>query len=316
MTKLVWIFFICLTLYAPFIGSAEINIQEILNSQSLSSYIFFELRLPRILLAFFTGMGLALAGLLFQIIFRNPLMTPYTLGVSSGAILGAGISVKLGLGFTLLGLGALSIFGFTGAALTILLLMALATKVANKGPHTLLLLGIALSLFYAAALMVLFYLSSFTQLSTIISFTMGNLSTVGITTLFYVALAAVSIAVLSYFNRHELSILSVSAEHATLKGVSTHKLTILLLLSSSLAVGLIVSITGSIGFIGLVVPHMMIKLYKKPGIELILPIAMFGGLFLIASDLLARSLSTQEIPIGIITSFIGAPFFIYLIFKK
>lgn len=261
-------------------------------------------------------MGLALAGLLFQIIFRNPLMTPYTLGVSSGAILGAGLSVKLSLTFTVLGLGAISIFGFTGAALTILLLMALASRVTSKGPHTLLLLGIALSLFYAAALMVLFYLSSFTQLSTIISFTMGNLSTVGLTTLFYVALSALIIASLSYFFRHELTILSISAEHATLKGVNTQKLTLILLLGSSLAVGLIVSITGSIGFIGLIVPHMMMKLYKKPGMKLILPIAMFGGLFLIASDLLARSLSTQEIPIGIITSFIGAPFFIYLIFKR
>lgn len=308
--------FIILTLYAPFVGSANINIHEILQADSLSSYIFFELRVPRILLAFFTGMGLALAGLLFQIIFRNPLMTPYTLGVSSGAILGAGISVKLSIGFTILGLTATSIFGFMGASITILLLIVLASKVADRGAHTLLLLGIALSLFYTAALMVLFYLSSFTQLSTIISFTMGNLSTVGMTTLFYIALASISIAVMIYFNRHELSILSISAEHATLKGVNTKKLSFILLLGSSLAVGLIVSITGSIGFIGLVVPHMMIRLYQKSGIELIFPIAMFGGLFLIASDLLARSLSAQEIPIGIITSFIGAPFFIYLIFKK
>jgi iron complex transport system permease protein len=282
----------------------------------MSQYIFFELRLPRVLLAFFTGMGLALAGMMFQIIFRNPLMTPYTLGVSSGAILGAGISLKLGLSFSLLGLGAISIFGFSGAMLTVILLMFLASKLHNSGSYTLLLLGIALSLFYSAALMVLFYLSSFTQLSSIISFTMGNLSTVGLSTLSYVALASLGILLLLIVNRDELSILAISNEHAKLKGINTAKLTMQLLLLSSLAVGLIVSITGAIGFIGLIVPHMMSKLYKKPTIKIIMPIAMFGGLFLIASDLLARSISTQEIPIGIITSFVGAPFFIYLIFKR
>jgi iron complex transport system permease protein len=297
-------------------GSATIAFNEILLAKSLSHYIFFELRLPRIILAFFTGMGLALAGMLFQIIFRNPLMTPYTLGVSSGAILGAGMSIHLGLSFTILGLGAISIFGFLGAAFTILILILLAAKLQSKGSQTLLLLGIALSLFYSAALMVLFYLSSFTQLSTIIAFTMGNLSTVGMSTLFYVALAALILALMIYITRIELSILSISAEHAALKGVNTKKITYILLLGSSLAVGLIVSITGSIGFIGLIVPHMMVRVYKKPTTHLIIPIAMFGGLFLIAADLLARSLSAQEIPIGIITSFIGAPFFIYLLFRK
>ena len=313
---LLWSFLLFIAMISPFAGTATLDYHTLFESGSLSQRIFLELRLPRILLAFVVGGTLALAGLLFQTLFRNSLMTPFTLGVSGGAVLGAGISIKLGLGL-ILGISAVSLFGFMGALATVILLITLSCYLKRAEQESLLLLGIALSFFYTSALMVIFYLSSFTETATIMRFTMGSLSIVGYESVITISVIAGVLVSLLWFKRFELQVLAISDEQASLKGIDTKRLTYIFLVITSLAIGVLVSLTGPIGFIGLIIPHMIRKLYQQPVSKLIFPVFLLGGSFLLACDTLTRFLSTgSEIPIGVITALIGGPFFIYLIISK
>ncbi len=313
---LIWLTLLLLALLSPFAGTASLDFNALFETGSLSQRIFLELRLPRILLAFIAGGTLALAGLLFQTLFRNSLMTPFTLGVSGGAVLGAGVAIKLGLSIVF-GISAISFFGFIGAFSTVVLLIILSRYLKKAEQESLLLLGIALSFFYTSALMVIFYLSSFTETATIMRFTMGSLSIVGYETVITTSLFAGILLLTLWLRRFELQLLSISEEQASLKGVNTRQLTYLFLLISSLAIGVLVSLTGPIGFIGLIIPHMLRKIYQRPVASLIIPVFVLGGLFLLACDTIARFFSTgSEIPIGVVTALIGGPFFIYLIISR
>ena len=314
---LIWISLFSILLVSPFLGAIDLQLSEILNSTSLDSEIFFELRLPRLFFAFFAGAILALSGLLFQTLFRNALMTPYTLGISSGAVLGAGIAIKLGLSSLVFGIATISLFGFLGALLTVFLLIYLSQFLKSSQHESLLLLGIALSLFYTSALMVVFYLGSSIQNDMLIRFTMGSLSIIGWTNPIVLGLLASLLLFVIYIYRFELQLLSISDEGAKLKGVNTKKTTLILLSVSSLAIGILVSISGPIGFIGLIVPHIITKLYPATVEKRILKTALFGGFFLVFCDTLSRVVQTQsELPIGIVTAIIGGPFFIYLIISR
>jgi len=314
---LIWFFLLAILSVSPFLGAIDLQLSEILNPTSLDREIFFELRLPRLFFAFFAGAILALSGLLFQTLFRNALMTPYTLGISSGAVLGAGIAIKLGLSSIVFGIAAISLFGFLGAILTVFLLIYLSQFLKSSQHESLLLLGIALSLFYTSALMVVFYLGSSIQNDMLIRFTMGSLSIIGWQNPVVLGFLASLLLFVIYLYRFELQLLSISDEGARLKGVNTKRTTIILLSVSSLAIGILVSISGPIGFIGLVVPHIVTKLYPTTVEKRILKTALFGGFFLVFCDTLSRVIQTQsELPIGIITAIIGGPFFIYLIISR
>jgi len=314
---LLWFSLFAILIISPFIGAASLDVKDIFNTSTLSWSIFFELRLPRVLFAFFAGAILGVSGLLYQSLFRNPLMTPYTLGISSGAVLGAGIAIKLGLGTLVFGVTAISVFGFLGAIFTVFLLIYLSQFLKKSHSESLLLLGIALSLFYTSALMIVFYLGTAMQNDMLIRFTMGSLSIIGWQhplTLGVIALILVSVI---YLYRFELQLLGISDESASLKGVDTKKVTVLLLLVSSFAIGSLVSISGPIGFVGLIIPHIVAKLYPSSVNNRIVKTALFGGFFLVFCDTLTRVLQTQsELPIGIVTALIGGPFFIYLIISR
>lgn len=314
---LIWSILVFSFIYSAFIGAVSLNISDLLNPESLSYQIFFELRVPRILFAFFAGTILALSGLLFQTLFRNPLMTPYTLGISSGAVLGAGIAIKLGLGTLFFGIASISLFGFFGAMLTVFLLVYLSQFLKSSQHASLLLLGIALSLFYTSALMIVFYLGDPMQNDMLIRFTMGSLSIIGWSNPILLGVISLALFISVYAYRFELQILSISEDQAKLKGIHSKKLSLILLTISSLGIGILVSISGPIGFIGLIVPHIITKLYPSSVSSRIIKTALFGGFFLVFCDTITRSLSTQsELPIGIVTALIGAPFFIYLIITK
>jgi len=314
---LVWSFFLVIFVISPFFGAVHLNLHDILDSNSMSANIFYSIRLPREFFAFFAGAILSLSGLLFQTLFRNPLMTPYTLGISSGAVLGAGVAIKLGVGVIVFGVSAVSIFGFMGALSSVFILIYLAQFLKSAQHESILLLGISLSLFYTSALMIVFYLGSSIQNDMLIRFTMGSLSIVGWHSPILLAIVALFLLIIMYFYRYELQLLSISKESATLKGVNTKKVTLVLLSVSSLAIGVLVSISGPIGFVGLIVPHMVAKLYPSTVDKRLLKSAIFGGVFLLFCDTLSRVLQTQsELPIGIITALIGGPFFIYLIIHK
>jgi len=314
---LVWASLLAILILSPFIGAVNLDVNDIFNFNSLTSTIFFDLRVPRVLFAFFAGTILGLSGLLFQTLFRNALMTPYTLGISSGAVLGAGIAIKLGLGTLLFGIAAISIFGFLGAIFTVFLLIYLSQFLRSGQHESLLLLGIALSLFYTSALMVIFYLGDAMQNDMLIRFTMGSLSVIGWQSPIILGVIAFILFVSIYIYRFELQLLSISEDQAYLKGINTKKVTLTLLIVSSLGIGTLVSISGPIGFVGLIVPHIVAKLYPSTVSYRITKTALFGGFFLVLCDTITRGLQTQsELPIGIVTALIGGPFFIYLIIKR
>jgi len=318
MTKfIIWVSLLSILIISPFIGAVSLHVEDILNAEHLSSTIFFVLCLPRVLFAFFAGVILSLSGLLFQTLFRNALMTPYTLGISSGAVLGAGIAIKLGLGSIVFGIAAISIFGFIGAVFTVFLLIYLAQFLKSSQQESLLLLGIALSLFYTSALMIIFYLGDTMQNDMLIRFTMGSLSIIGWQNPILLGTISLVLVLSVYMYRYELQLLSISDEGATLKGINTKRLTLGLLIISSLGIGTLVSISGPIGFVGLIVPHIVAKLYPSTVNKRVLKTALFGGFFLVFCDTIARTLQTQsELPIGIVTALIGGPFFIYLIISR
>lgn len=301
---------------SPFVGVADISYSKIFEAGSADSLIFWELRLPRTLLAFFVGGALALSGMLFQTLFRNPLMSPFTLGVSSGATLGAAIAIYLGLSASILGFSAVTLFAFFTAIFTVILLSLFHTK-ARLQPGSLLLFGVAMSHFYAALLLVIYYAGGLMQTHSIVRFTLGNLSVTGFYELIPTAFFALLLLVVAFYFRPELGLLGVSQENAKLKGVDTDKTAFILLFAVSLSVAAAVSVTGPIGFVGLIVPHALKKLFRLPSSQMIAANFVGGGAFLLFCDTLSRiTPSESEIPIGVVTAFLGAPFFIYLILKR
>ena len=267
--------------------------------------------MPRVVLAFFAGSILALGGLIFQSLFKNPMSTPYTLGVASGSTLGVAFAIVFGFS------SLLSLFGFMGALITVIVLFTLTLKLKSYETNALLLVGIALAFFYNAALMILFYISDESQSFEIIRFTMGSVDVVGLEHTLPIVLASLMLFAMTYYYKKELKLLLTSNDYAYLKGVDVKKVNTILLVSVSVAVGVCVSLTGPIGFVGLIIPHIIKSIYKKSAEQLIFPIFFYGGVFLVVSDLVARNLGANtDIPIGIVTAFLGGPFFIYLIIKR
>ena len=311
MRELSIILSLLLLLIAPFFGQIDIDISKINDMLSMEYRLFWELRLPRVIIAFFTGALLSLSGLIFQSLFRNPMSTPFTLGVASGATLGTAFGIVFGL------LSFVALFGFFGAILTIVILFGITSRLKAFETTTLLLVGIALSFFYSAALMILFYLSDETQSYEIVRFTMGSLDIVGLSQTLPIVVASISLLLVAIKYKREIKLLLTSYENAFLKGVEVKKVNTILLVFISIAIGIAVSITGPIGFVGLIVPHMLKIIFKKSADKLLIPTFFYGGVFLVFCDLISRNLTlTSDVPIGVITSFIGAPFFVYLLVRR
>ncbi|MBN2782772.1 MAG: iron ABC transporter permease, partial [Campylobacterales bacterium] len=281
------------------------------NPETMDYKLFWDLRLPRIIVAFFTGALLGISGLLFQSIFRNPMSTPFTLGVASGATLGTAFAIVFGFVYYV------AFFGFGGALVTIAILFTLGSRLKSYENSSLLLIGIALSFFYSASLMILFYLSDESQSYEIVRFTMGSLDVVGFGSVTPIASTATLLLILSLLYKKEIKLLLTSYENAFLKGVDIKRLNYMLLITISIAIGIAVSITGPIGFVGLIVPHIIKNIYKKSADALLVPTFFYSGIFLVFCDLVARNLGTaSDVPIGVITAFLGGPFFIYLLIRK
>ena len=311
MNKFIVILSIIIIFISPFFGQIDISLINIFDTNKMDYQIFWDIRLPRVILAFFIGGILSLSGLIFQTIFRNPMSTPFTLGVASGATLFTAIAIVLGFS------GFMSLFAFLGAMLTILILFTLSAKFRNTQTLSLLLVGIALSFFYSASLMVLFFISNLEESYEIVRFTMGSLDIVGFDDIWIVIITGTLLLLLIKRYKNELKLLLISYQFAQLKGINVKRVNYTLLLAVSVAVGVAVSVTGPIGFVGLIVPHILKIIYKRSAEKLILPIFFYGGIFLVFCDMVARNLGTaSDIPIGVVTSFLGAPFFIYLIMKK
>lgn len=300
-----------LLIIAPFFGQIDIDMSKINDIFSMEHKLFWELRLPRVVVAFFTGALLALSGLIFQSLFRNPMSTPFTLGVASGATLGTAFAIVFGIA------SFMAVFGFFGALFTIVILFGITSRLKAYETSSLLLIGIALSFFYSAALMILFYISDETQSYEIVRFTMGSLDVVGITQALPIVVAAIFLLLIAIKYKREIKLLLTSYDNAFLKGIEVKRVNTFVLLGVSIAIGVAVSITGPIGFVGLIVPHILKVIYKKSADKLIVPTFFYGGIFLVFCDLVSRNLGTaSDIPIGVVTSFLGGPFFIYLLLRR
>ncbi|MCG3676860.1 FecCD family ABC transporter permease [Aliarcobacter butzleri] len=315
MKAFLYILGLIIIFISPFLGETQISIKDIFEFSNSSNMVFWDLRVARVILAFFVGGILALSGLIFQIIFKNELITPYTLGIASGTTLFTAIGIIL--------LPTIYIFisSILGSLFTILVLYIIS-KIINKtsigsSTNSILLIGIALSYFYGSALMLVFYMSSLQENYSIVRFTLGSLDTVGFSNSFVIFFVSIVFYVIIYLYKNKIKLLLISNDMAFLKGLNVDKTNLTLLVVVSLCVGITISFTGPIGFIGLVIPHIVKIIYKKSAEKLFFPTFFFGGVFLVFSDLISRNLNTDStLPIGVVTAFIGAPFFIYLLIKR
>ena len=308
---------------APLVGSTSISIARVFDSavpfaDNVDAQIFFVARLPRVLVAALVGGALAAAGVVFQALFRNPLASPDTLGVSSGAALGAMAAISLGFDVSFGGLTAIPLASLAGSAGALAIVYTLATA-RRRGLSTtvLLLAGVTMNAFFSAMILFVQYFASFADTYRTLRWLMGDLDVAS----YQPILAAlptmvVAFAVFAWLAR-PLNLLSLGPDSAESRGLDVAKAQRAAFFSASLATGAAVSIGGPIGFVGIIIPH-LVRLLVGPDHRLVLPAsALFGAAFLVGCDLVARTiLAPVELPVGIITALIGGPFFLWLLIRK
>ncbi len=281
-----------------------------------------EIRLPRTILCMFIGASLAICGVVMQGLFRNPLAEPGIIGVSAGAALGGAFAIVVFADFsqnypTLMNLAALPFFAFLGGALTTVLVYWLGTNKFGTSVTIMLLAGVAISALSGAAIGFMNFIADDQMLRDLTLWSMGSLAGANWSG---IALAAVTLVLLMFwFQKKAMSLnaLLLGESEAKHLGVPVQKLKRQLILLSAVGVGITVSISGAIGFIGLVIPHLG-RMLAGPDHRTLLPIsALMGALLLTAADMFARVVvAPAELPVGIVTALIGAPFFIYLLFQQ
>lgn len=278
--------------------------------------ILWEIRIPRTLCAFLVGGALAVSGAVIQSILQNPLASSYTLGVSSGACLGAAVVIITGAGSAAVGYLLLPTVGFGCGLLTVLLVILIASRLdSGFQNHTIILFGMIFSLFVNAVMTMLSALNR-NHMQRLILWQMGSFSGRRYTHAAVIFVCVLAGTVLILFFHRELDILSFGDEEAAAVGVDQKKTKILLLILSSFLTGVSVCFTGVIGFVDLTIPHIVRRLCGSAHITVIPVCFLLGGAFMTLCDLLARTLmAPQEIPIGAITAFIGAPFFLWVYYK-
>lgn len=275
--------------------------------------ILFQIRLPHTMLIALTGMALGGSGAAFQGLFRNPLADPYIIGVASGAGLGAVVAIAVEWPVTWMGMAVVPAAAFIGGVLTVMIVYALARVGRSTPVTTLILAGVAVGTF-TSALTSLILLVSTDQLHRAIVWLLGGFSLGGwgpvVATLPYLAIGLILLALLG----RPLNVLQFGDEQALQLGLNVERVKLLLVGAASLVAAVAVSFSGIIGFVGLIVPH-LVRMLWGTDYRRLLPLATLGGgAVLLASDVLARTLlAPRELPVGIITSLLGAPFFLWLL---
>jgi iron complex transport system permease protein len=285
------------------------------DPDSVSTTIIWQIRLPRVILAAFVGGTLALGGLVFQALLRNPLAEPYILGISGGSAIGAILAMLIGLSY----FPGVAIFSFTGSLLVLAIVTTLAgTTMGNTrlSRDSLLLGGVMMNAFCAAVIMFLISMTRSFQVQHILYWLMGDLAALQKGQL-SILLLVVPCFVVIFILARPMNLLLLGRETAAAMGFNVKKTVLLLLVVTSLMVSIIVSLSGLVGFVGLVIPHIF-RMVLGPDHRLLVPSCLLGGAsYLIFCDLLARILpSSGELPVGIITALIGAPLFIILFLRQ
>ena len=294
-------------------GSCMLGAVDYTWSEMWHSPIFWRLRLPRVIMSVLVGSVLSVCGAAYQSIFRNPLTDPYVLGVSSGASLGAAVAILLGLEAWLWGVGGMAL---VAALLTVLFIYRIASIGNRMHTTTLLLTGVCLTLLISAIISFLMVLNQ-EKMDTIIFWTMGSFGSCSWSDVAAMGPVALLGAGVVIWYAGDLNLLLAGSEAAQSMGVEVEKVKRVLLLVTTLMVAFAVSSCGVIGFVGLIVPH-AVRLVAGPDNRRVVPYAaLCGALFVLVCDTLARFvLRPSELPVGSLTSIVGAPLFIYLLYKN
>lgn len=314
---------VCLQLGTQYIGLGKLI--SVLSSALLdqptdndvlktTSVILLQVRLPRVFLGFLVGVCLASVGVALQALLRNPLADPYVLGVSSGAALGVAVAVLFGIGTTVLAFSLLPVCGFLGGLVALLVVYRMAATYDRLPIHSVLLAGVILNAIFSALIMFITSIMEPNRSFGMMAWLMGSLTAPA-----YPALAALSVYLLAglfllFKQVRVLNILALGEEPARSLGIDTERAKRVIFLVSALLTGAVVSVSGMIGFIGMIIPH-AVRLVIGADHRLLLPAsALVGGIFLMVADTMARTFFVpSEVPVGIITALAGGPFFVYLL---
>ena len=308
---------------APTLGSTPISLRRAFDpsipwADNIDAQIFFVARLPRVLAGALVGSTLAAAGVVMQALLRNPLATPFTLGVSAAAALGAMSAIAFHLDLTALGATAIPVMCFGGAMLGTALVYFLATRMSGGlSTNVLLLAGVTLNTLFSALITFVQYLVDAADWYRTARWLLGNLDVSSFNPILAATpLIGLSLVLFAMLPR-TLNLLTLGEDVAGARGVDVGRAQRIAFLSASLATGAAVSLAGPIGFIGIVVPH-LVRLLVGSDHRIVLPAAtLFGAAFLVVCDLIARTvMSPIELPVGIVTAMIGGPFFLWLLVRK
>ncbi|MBN2545916.1 MAG: iron ABC transporter permease [Spirochaetes bacterium] len=302
------------------LGSVEISLKDFLfalkNKNSIEHDILIKTRMPRILLGLAIGGSLSICGAILQAIFKNPLVEPYTLGISGGAGLGVSIAVFFKINLLFSGL-TVTLSGFLGAMMICLILFVIKMKSGFKNINQILLTGVMLSFICSSMILFIMAVSSSMDLQAIVYWIMGSLDEPDINLIYITLISSVIILFVSFLFTRHLNALQLGEEEALNLGIKTEKVKKILFVLTSIITGLSVSVAGIIGFVGLIVPH-FVRLLISRDYRLILILSFLSGaIFLIICDTIARTvISPIELPVGVITGIFGGLLFINTLMKR
>ena len=315
---LLWLSLVLLvsTLLALWVGYQRLDFAA-LRTDERARLIFFGLRLPRVLMAGVVGASLGLVGAALQAMFRNPLAEPLTLGVSGGGALGASVAIAFGMGARVGGLPVVFVAAFAGACLSVVLVYRLARTGATVLPGALLLAGVVVNTVAAAGVVVIQYFADYSRALQILRWTIGSLDVVGFDLIWRMLLFLVPGWVVLLLLARDLHLLAVDEETAQSLGVNVRRSERLVFVASSLIVGVTVAVGGTIGFVGLIVPH-AVRLLFGEDVRVVMPCSfVLGAAFLMLADAVARTaFGAGELPVGAITALAGGPVFLWLLRRQ
>ena len=310
-------------LLAPLAGSTSISLRRAFDTslpfaENVDAQIFFVARLPRTLAGALVGAALAASGVVFQGLLRNPLATPFTLGVSAGAALGAMLVITSGWSFGAAGIPAIPAASFAGSVGAVTIVYALArARHGGLSTNVLLLAGVTLNAFFSALILFVQYFADYADLYRMLRWLVGDLDVASYQPIVTgVPLLVIAFAVFAWLAR-PLNLLSLGPDAAGTHGIDVRRAQRAAFFSASLATGAAVSIAGPIGFVGIIIPH-LVRLLVGADHRVVLPSsALFGAAFLVGCDVVARTLMPPvEVPVGVITAILGGPFFLWLLVRR
>tara|TARA_Y100000034_G_scaffold126839_1_gene178702 strand:+ start:2774 stop:3763 length:990 start_codon:yes stop_codon:yes gene_type:complete len=301
-------------------GAANTSLSDVFNglfsqgSDEFVQRIIWQLRMPRTMLAFLAGSGLALAGLILQTVTRNPLADPYLFGISSGASFGVVCFIALtGVSFGF----SMSVAAFAGSLLSMLLLIAIAGRRHVGQVEAMLLAGVALSFLFSALTSLLLYFSDPQAITAILFWTMGSFSRAQWDTLWLPFTVIIACMTLMVAFRRQLNAMLLGDESAATLGIHVQRFRIMMLLLSSLITAVLVAMCGGVGFVGLMIPHIVRYFSPQGSSHNLVMTSLVGGIFMVWVDVLCRTLlNNQELPVGVITAAIGSVFFLFLLYFR